>query len=311
MHPEPNVLAGRDPVVWQLTAYRPLLGAAEVPLVELRELVASLGCKILYFSDEVSNSFDDWDFHLEWRVRVPRAEHERRGPDGHPLVIEKITRCLRGEVPLDQRRGGRWRIAPHEDDTLRFAAGQTLRAAYADLLDPLENALAPLRRDGAENYEPHVTCWGNEEGLQVGAWNLRLCPNYEHFLEWVVISAGVAVDERVQSSFDAHFGYPDSFDPELTTWADNLEWDRPPLRERASPGLDPRHPILLLPRSDQPIWSVTLARPSFSRRAELSHRAPDPLLSRSVDSCHQWTAVDPQCLVDQVTQHVCALLPHL
>ncbi|MGC9544005.1 hypothetical protein [Streptomyces sp. UG1] len=304
MHPESEILARCDPIVWQMKAYEPEV-VVHGGWLELEELATSLGCEILNDCVEISG-FCDKTF-VEWRVCLPRAEHERRGADGYPLAIEKIWRHLSYEVPLMEDE---WRIAPHEGDTARIAAGQRLRAAYADLLDPLESALEPLRMDGAEEHAPRVTFWGGEEGLQAGAWDLRLCRDYEDFPDWVVISAGVMVDERLRDSFDDHFGYPDAFDVEVSSWADEQVWGHPPLDQGSV--LDPRHPILLLPRPSQPLWSVALARPSFSLRADNPRRNPViPGDSFTVDVCHQWTALDPQSLAERVEQDVRVLLPRL
>jgi hypothetical protein len=85
---------------------------------------------------------------------------------------------------------------------------------------------APLSVEGrcrliAEEREPRVTFWGEEEGLHAGAWNLRLCLGYDPVSHCVEISAGVAVDTRLRDSFDDRLGYSDSFEIQLANWADS------------------------------------------------------------------------------------------
>ncbi|WP_225846898.1 hypothetical protein [Streptomyces sp. HPF1205] len=297
MHSDLDALAGCDPVVWEFTARQPLLGsweiAAESP--ELEELVTSLGCELLYQSDEI-----DSDASYEWRVLLPRSEHERRGPASHPPVIEQIWQYLRCAVPSEQP----WLVAPHVGDTLRLSAGQALRAAYTDLLDPLERVLAPLRMDSAA---PRVTYWGSEEGLQAGTWDLRMGPDFESAADWIEINAGVAVDGSLLYLLRDHLGC--EFNNQLWTWADQVDWGAPPLEPRT--GLDPRHPVLILPRPTQLTWCVTLARPSFSYRTELYDRVRAASESLMIDSCYRWTDQDSQRLADRLAEDVPKLLPYL
>ena len=89
----------------------------------------------------------------------PQPEHARRGKDGLPLVIDPIRAYLDGQVP----DGMEWEIAPDRELTVDHAASAALRTAYADVITPFEQALMPLRIEGAADLEPRAKVWKWEE----------------------------------------------------------------------------------------------------------------------------------------------------
>ncbi|MEV3993591.1 hypothetical protein AB0J57_32305 [Streptomyces sp. NPDC049837] len=104
-------------------------------------------------------------------VRLPAAEHARRGKDGLPLVRGPIRTYLDGQVP----DGLTWEVTPDRELTADHAASTPLRTAYADVPDPFELALMPLRIDGAAELDPRAEVWKWEEHLLVGTVDLWLC----------------------------------------------------------------------------------------------------------------------------------------
>ncbi|MEU9110156.1 hypothetical protein AB0D54_38720 [Streptomyces xanthophaeus] len=118
--------------------------------VTVTELAASLGCVYEDCCDDDSSE-DDVPYYAWW-VRVPAAEHARRGENGLPVAVDQLHRYLTAHLPYLPH----WEIVPDRERTVDHAASSAMRAAYADLVTPFEHALMPLRRDGADALDPRA-----------------------------------------------------------------------------------------------------------------------------------------------------------
>jgi hypothetical protein len=116
----------------------------------MTELAASLGCVYEECCDD--DSSEDGVPYYAWWVRVPQAEHARRGENDIPVVVDRLRQYLDTQLPdlLE------WEIVPDGEFTVDRAAGSALREAYDDLIAPFERALMPLRVDGADERCCHV-----------------------------------------------------------------------------------------------------------------------------------------------------------
>ncbi|MEU6019371.1 hypothetical protein ABZ826_36890 [Streptomyces sp. NPDC047515] len=126
----------------------------------MTELAASLGCVYEDCCDD--DSYGDDVHYYAWWVRLPQAEHARRGKDGIPVAVDRLRQYLVTVLP-DQLP---WEIVPDRERTVDHAASSAMRDAYTDLIVPFEQALMPLRVDGADELEPRArsgsgknTCW--------------------------------------------------------------------------------------------------------------------------------------------------------
>ncbi|TJZ98246.1 hypothetical protein [Actinacidiphila oryziradicis] len=116
----------------------------------MTELAASLGCVYEECCDD--DSSENGVPYYAWWVRVPQAEHVRRGENDIPVVVDRLRQYLDTQLPdlLE------WEIVPDGEFTVDRAAGSALREAYDDLIAPFERALMPLRVDGADERCCHV-----------------------------------------------------------------------------------------------------------------------------------------------------------
>ncbi|MCX4791633.1 hypothetical protein OG369_37760 [Streptomyces sp. NBC_01221] len=268
-------------VVWRLEVQDPQQLAGEDPDLDERtqetmtELAASLGCVYELCVDY--HSYDDETPYYAWWVRVPTAEHARRGENGLPVAVDRLHRYLAGQLPDLPH----WEIVPDQERTVDHAASSAMRGAYDDLITPFERALMPLRRDGADALDPRAKVWKWEKDLLVGTFDLWLCNDPDRPHTWLVVTIGL--------------------------WTEPQLFDEEPAARLGHFGFTPHHPLLFLPRPPAPS--------TFTARVE-SGVFPGKSTSRAKDddalgTAHQWTANDPVVLAERVTRDLKLLWPHL
>jgi hypothetical protein len=162
-----------------------------------------------------------------------------------------------------------------------------LRAEASDLLVPLEVALLGLRRDGAQEIEPHLRCYTNGEEPLVGRYAMWLCKDPEvavrEFGSWLVLAAG-------------HI-------PPAAFWTT-------PAGARFA---DIDGPILMAPRPAVTTWWINISTGCFTATiptAKVSAFTPDRP-SATPGARHQWTGTDAAALVDRAATDLLALFPSL
>ncbi|MEU5438893.1 hypothetical protein AB0G73_36950 [Streptomyces sp. NPDC020719] len=277
-HPD---LLEYDWVVWELEVRDPHVltppGVGERTEQALTELAGGLGCVFDHCVDDDSYDGSDAGTYYAWLVRVPQAEHRRRGADGLPLVVAPLWEFLRTQLPagLDA-----WTVTPHLDLSFRRAAGDLLKDAYADLLDPVEVALLGSRREGAERIEPLVKVWGADSDYVIGTYAMLLARDpdvpADESAPWLVLEVGVTAD------------------PSLLTSPAGTQAQRF--------GVSTPAPLLLLPRPARPVWTAAVTTHPFT-----NDHSPSP---RGVGARHQWTAADPAQLAARVARDLHALWLH-
>jgi len=270
-------------VVWRINVEDPVRLAGEEPdLAErtdqaMTELAATSGC--VYENCVDYDSSEDGVPYYAWWVRVPAAEHTRRGPDGVPLALEPLRRHLATELPA----GLEWEITPDREQTLHHAASSDMRALYEDLIGPFERALMPLRVDGADALDPRAKIWKWEKELLVGTFDLWLCEDRDspppH--TWTVASVGL--------------------------WTEPQLFDEEPAATIGHFGFTPHHPLLFLPRPPGPsTFTARVESGAFPMKGKSRTRAAD-----AIGTAHQWTANDPTVLAERVARDLRTLIPHL
>lgn len=207
-----------------------------------------------------------------WPVLSGRAKRERL-----PLVVGAMRDYLATQLP----KGLEWEITPDREYTVGQVAADVLRAAYEDLVIPFEQALIPLRRDGAEELDPRAKVWRWEEDLLVGTFDLWLCDDPSAPHTWLVITVGL--------------------------WTEPQLFDEEPAARLGHFGFTPHHPLLFLPRPPGPV--------TFTARAESgafpSRRSSRGKAAGSVAAAHQRTSTNPTVLANRIVHDLRLLWPHL
>lgn len=268
-------------IVWDLEVRDPRQlareGVAARTEKPMKELASSLGCVLDACTDDDSYDLTPQGTYYSWLVRVPRSEHERRGQQGIPVVVSQLQQLLRTLLPseLDD-----WRTGPDRSLTLLDAAGTALHELYADLLEPFETALVPLRRDGAEKLEPRVQTWAVDEPTS-GTYALWLCSDPDPAdMSWLVLHVGLVAGPGFWSSQAGES-----------------------LRRF---GVVEDSPVLMTPRPSSPTWWASLDTALFSKGAR-----PNSPAARGAGARHQWTSQDAAVLADRVVRDLHALFPKL
>jgi hypothetical protein len=266
-----------DWVVWRLEVKDPQQlaedGLDERTQQAMTELAGSLGCQYDHCVDHDSMDGTPEGTYYAWWVRVPRAEHQRRGPDGLPRAVTALHEHLRTVLPAALTD---WSIAPDGDLTTRVLADTVFKETYADLIEPLELALLGLRRDGAENLDPWVTVWAQDGQMTGATYALWLCDNPDVQPGWLVVYAGYLAGDRL--------------------------WQTPLGQNVRRFGVRPDTPVLTFPRPEHPMWVV---------QAETARIVPDARPVDHTGARHQWTGHDGQALADRVASDLLRLWPHL
>lgn len=270
-----------DWVVWKLEAQDPSQLAGEDPGLDeqtkeaMTQLAASLGCVYELCVDY--DSYDSGTPYYAWWVRLPAAEHTRRDKDGVPLVLAPIREYLDGHVPS----GLEWEIIPDRELTVDNAASEALRTAYADVITPFEQALMPLRTDGAADLEPRAKVWKWEEHLLAGTFDLWLCDDPDRPHTWLVVSIGL--------------------------WTEPQFLDQEPAARLGHFDFTPHQPLLFLPRPPGPATlTARVTGGAFPHKSSSRTKTAD-----AIGVAHQWTANDPAVLAERVRRDLTTLLPHL
>jgi hypothetical protein len=241
----------------------------------MTQLAASLGCVFELCVDD--DTYASGTPYYAWWVRLPAAEHAQRGEDGVPLVLAPIRDYLHGQVP----GGLEWEISPDREMTLDTAASTALRTAYADVIDPFEQALMPLRTDGAAALDPRAKAWTWHEHLLAGTFDLWLCNDPDRSHAWLVVSVGL--------------------------WTEPRFLDEEPAARLGHFGFTPHHPLLFLPRPQGPAtFTARVTGGAFPHQNSSPTNAAD-----AIGVAHQWTANDPDLLAARVASDLTTLLPHL
>ncbi|MET7489492.1 hypothetical protein [Streptomyces sp. NPDC005538] len=283
-HREPQVrqppeddFADADWVMWRLEVSDPgqvvAEGLADRTAQSMTELAGTLGCVYSHCVDYDSMDGTAEGTYYAWYVRVPQAEHQRRGPDALPVAVITLQDHLRSVLP-DALTD--WRLAPDGYLTGRVLADAAFKDVYADVIAPLEVALLGLRRDGAEKLDPDAQMWAQTEDGAAATYALWLCKNPD--------------DAEVSSWLVLYVGYLAG--PEF--------WDSPLGQQMRRFGVSPGQPVLTLPRPGPVMWVAS---------AETLPITPGSKVLPLVGVRHQWTARDGQQLADRVKRDLRALLP--
>ncbi|MFG3310288.1 hypothetical protein [Streptomyces wuyuanensis] len=177
-------------VVWRLEVKDPQQLAGEDPDLDGRtqeamtELAGSLGCVYEHCVD--SDSYPDGTPYYAWWVRLPATEHAQRDKDGVPQALGALRQYLTAQLP----DGLKWEITPDREYTIDHAGSEAMRAAYDDVIAPFEQALMPLRQDGADALDPQAKVWKWEEQVLVGTFDLWLCKDLDRSHAWLVVTVG-------------------------------------------------------------------------------------------------------------------------
>lgn len=274
-------LHGLDWVVWRLEVVDPeeLAGddLDERTKQAMTELAGSLGCQ---YDHCVEGELGGVRYYVWW-VRVPQAEHQRRGPDGLPRVVTVLHEHLRTVLPAALAD---WSIAPDEDQTSRLMADNVFKEVYADLIEPLEVALLGLRRDGAEQHNPWVYTWAWDDQATAATYTLWLCKNPDAQSGWLVVSAGYLA-------------------------ADQL-WQTPIGQGMRRFGLRSDTPVLTIPRPERAMW-VVQAQTARVGPIEQLYEADLADLAAEPGARHQWMGPDGHALADRVASDLLRLWPRL
>lgn len=261
-------------VVWNLEVRDPRrlapVGVADRTRQPVQEVAESLGYSLYDCADDEHDGVP----YYSWLVRVPRDAPEVAGlPAGVGLIREVLASLL--PTPLTD-----WDIRPDQDRTRRLGAGDTLRQVYADVLDPFEAALKPLRRDGAEDLEPEAKIWAADQA-HAGTYTLWLCaePGLQ-FQRWLVLYVGLVADTEFRNS--------------------------PAGLSLARFGISFQHPVLTTPRPSRPRWMASLDTAFFSTDPTSGTETPHGAGAR-----HQWTSTDPAALLERTVRDLRALYPQL
>ncbi|MEV4505452.1 hypothetical protein [Streptomyces klenkii] len=268
-------------IVWDLEVRDPRQvapdGVAERTESPMKELATSLGCVMDACVDYDSYDGTPQGTYYSWLVRVPRSEHERRDESGIPVVVSQMQQLLRTLLPAELDD---WRIGVDLTLTLLDAAGTALHEQYSDLLEPVEAALLPLRRDGAEALDPQVQTWAVDEPTS-GTYALWLCSDPDPTTgSWLVLNIGLVADAAFWSSRGGES-----------------------LRRF---GVAEDSPVLVTPRPASPTWWASLKTGLFSKDAR-----PGSPAARGAGARYQWTSQDPAVLAERVVHDLRALLPSL
>ncbi|MFF8610729.1 hypothetical protein ACF06X_33015 [Streptomyces sp. NPDC015346] len=222
-------------------------------------------------------SYDSGTPYYAWWVRLPAVEHARRGKDGLPLVLAPIREYLDGQVP----GGLEWEISPDRELTYEHAASAALRTAYTDVINPFEQALMPLRIDGAADLEPRAKVWRWEDHLLVGTFDLWLCNDPDGPQTWLVVSVGL--------------------------WTEPQLFDEEPAARLGHFDFTPHHPLLFLPRPPGPAtFTARVTGGAFPHKSTSRTKAAD-----TIGVAHQRTANDPAVPAARVRRDLMTLLPDL
>lgn len=268
-------------VVWRLEVKDPQRLAGEEPCLDertkgsMQELAASLGCVYEHCVDY--DSYPEGTPYYAWWVRLPAIEHARSGKDGLPQAIGPLRQYLSTQLP----DGLQWEITPDRELTYDHAGSAAMRAAYEDLIAPLERALTPLRVDGADELDPRAKVWKWEENLLVGTFDLWLCNDPDRPHSWLVVTVGL--------------------------WTEPQLFDEEPAAALGHFGFTSHHPLLLLPRPSGPAtFTARVQSGSFPGKSTSRAKAAD-----AMGAAHQWTANDPAVLAERVATDLKLLYPSL
>ncbi|MFB7411418.1 hypothetical protein ACFCZ2_29990 [Streptomyces sp. NPDC056202] len=268
-------------VVWRLEAQDPHHLAGDDPHLDERtqetmtELAASLGCVYEHCVD--TDTYPDGTPYYAWWVRLPAAEHARRDKDRLPKALGPLRQYLTTQLP----DGLKWEITSDREYTVDHADSVAMRTAYDDLIAPFEQALMPLRRDGADALAPRAKVWKWEENLLVGTFDLWLCNDPDRSHTWLVVTVGL--------------------------WTEPQLFDEEPAASLGHFGFTPHDPLLFLPRPPAPVtFTARITSGSFPGQSSSRTKATDAL-----GTAHQWTANDPDVLAERVAHDLKLLWPHL
>jgi hypothetical protein len=267
-----------DPwVVWCLEVRDPQQltpdGLADRTQHSMTELAGSLGCVFDHCDDYDSMDGTPASTYYAWFVRVPQAEHQRRGPDSLPVAIRALYDHLRSQLPPALTD---WRLEPDRNLTRRAVADVYFKDVYADVIQPLEVALLGLRRDGAEKLDPHVYLWAQDGEAAGATYALWLCKSPDDPSWWLYLQVGYLAGEEI--------------------------WNGPLGRGFRRFGVSPQSPILTFPRPETAMWVA---------RVETARIPPGALVTDLVFACHQWIAADGEELADRVARDLTSLFPRL
>lgn len=252
-------------------------GVAERTGPTVAALASERGCLFECCVDD-----DEYDepqgTYYRWLVRVSSAEHHRRGRDGVPALVGEIWRTLRGMLPEELTD---WSVHPDLSLTMDTALSGMMHATYADLIEPLEDALHDLRRNGAQDLEPYARVWTNQGGGVLAATYHMLMDKQDARpgSPWLVLYAGITP--------------PDGF------WATDAG------RRLAMFGVAPDSPVLIHPRPRPVLWAACMETSHFPSNGPNVIRSGLPT---AAGAKYQWTSPDVEGLVRTVFRDLRVLL---
>jgi hypothetical protein len=241
-------------------------------------LAAERGCRFEYCVDDDSYDLEPAGTYYRWLVRVSSAEHHRRGGDGIPSLVGEIWRTLRGMLPEDLTD---WSVRLDLSLTMDTAASGLMRATYADLLEPLEDALHNLRRNGAQDLEPLAKVWTNHGGPVLAATYHMLMDVQDPRpgSPWLVLDAGIAPPDGFRAT-DAG-------------------------RRLTMFGVAPDAPVLIHPRPRPVLWAAEMTTSHFPSSSPNAIQSGAPT---AAGAKYRWTSPDVEGLVRILSRDLRVLL---